>query len=158
MAQDTGKKNIMDAFIGGCKEGFKVATTSTIPYVMMAFVVIKILKQTGLLDLIGMVFEPIMAIFGLPGEASAVLMSALLSMGGAVGVAVGLFESGVLNARDLAILAPSIYLMGSTVQYSGRILGLIEIPKKYYAVMFGIAILNALIALFVMNIITGSYN
>ena len=54
--------------------------------VLMAFVIIKALQITGALDLMGSVFSPVMAVFGLPGEAAAVLIGAWMSMGGAVGV------------------------------------------------------------------------
>ena len=41
----------------------------------MAFVIIKVLQHSGLLDLIGQAFAPIMGIFGLPGEAATVLLA-----------------------------------------------------------------------------------
>ena len=49
---------------------------------------------------------------------------------------------------------PAIYLMGSMVQYLGRCLGTAEVDSKYYGVMVGIAILNALLAMWVMKLIT----
>lgn len=112
-----------DIFVEGAKKGWVIATTSTVPNVLMAFVIIKALQITGALDLMGTVFSPIMAVFGLPGEAAAVLIGAWMSMGGAVGVVITLFDQGILNGTHIAILAPAIYLMGSQVQYMGRIMG-----------------------------------
>ncbi len=145
-------KMVTDIFVEGARKGWNIAVTSTIPNVLMAFVIIKALKITGLLDMIGSVFAPIMAIFGVPGEAAMVLMGAWMSMGGAVGVAVSLFDAGALTGQHLAILAPAIYLMGSQVQYMGRIMGPIGTEGRYIPVMIGISVLNALGAMLVMNI------
>ncbi|KEQ18584.1 MULTISPECIES: YjiG family protein [Endozoicomonas] len=147
------KKMITDIFVEGARKGWAIGTSSTIPNVMMAFIIIKALTITGALDMLSSVFGPVMGVVGLPGEGAAVLMSAIMSMGGAVGVTVGLLSEGLLQARDIAILAPAIYLMGSTIQYAGRILGVIGTEARYYPVLFGICILNAFMAMFVMNIL-----
>ena len=54
------RKNIMDMFIDGARRGFTIATTSLLPNVVMAFVIIQALKVTGLLDIVGKICEPIM--------------------------------------------------------------------------------------------------
>lgn len=46
------KKTILDLFIDGARKGFTIGTTSLLPNVMMAFVIIRILDVTGLLQLI----------------------------------------------------------------------------------------------------------
>jgi spore maturation protein SpmB len=83
------KPMVTDIFVEGAKKGWVIATTSTVPNVLMAFVIIKALQITGALELMGTVFSPVMAVFGLPGEAAAVLIGAWMSMGGAVGGALG---------------------------------------------------------------------
>lgn len=54
---------------------------------------------------------------------------------------------------DLVIMAPAIYLMGSQVQYMGRIMGPIGTEGRYIPVMIAISVLNAFAAMFVMNIL-----
>jgi hypothetical protein len=76
------RKNVMDMFIDGARRGFTIATTNLLPNVVMAFVIIQALKITGLLDWVGHICEPVMALWGLPGEAATVLLAALMSMGG----------------------------------------------------------------------------
>ena len=93
-----------------------IGTTSLLPNVMMAFVIIRILDVTGLLQLIGVVFQPVMGLWGLPGEAATVLITALMSMGGGVGVAMSLYTAGSLDAMQVTVLLPAIYLMGNPVQ------------------------------------------
>ncbi|WP_422462373.1 MULTISPECIES: YjiG family protein [unclassified Endozoicomonas] len=152
-AAPESKKMITDVFVEGARKGWGIGIGSIIPNIMMAFVIIKILSLTGFLKVLATVFGPVMALFGVPGEGAAVLMAAVMSMGGAVGVAVGLLNEGALHARDIAILAPAIYLMGSTIQYAGRILGVIGTEGRRYPVLFGICILNSLMAMFVMNLL-----
>ena len=147
------KQMITDVFVSGVKRGWGIATGSMLPNVLMAFILIYVLKLTGILDLIGTVCGPVMKVFGLPGEALMVLLAAWLSMGGGVGVASSLFAAGTLSLHDIAVLAPAMYLMGSQVQYIGRLLGVVGTPGKYIPVMVLISIINALLALLVMQII-----
>lgn len=153
MSAPASKPMITDVFVAGARKGWNIATSSTIPNVMMAFIIIKALYITGALAMIGKIFAPIMALVGLPGEAAAVLMSAMMSMGGAVGVVMGLYEGGLITGTHIAILAPAIYLMGSIVQYMGRILGVVGTEGARIPVMFAICIINAFIAMFIMNIL-----
>ena len=78
---------LTDVFVSGVKRGWGIATGSMLPNVLMAFILIYVLKLTGILDLIGTVCGPVMKVFGLPGEALMVLLAAWLSMGGGAGVA-----------------------------------------------------------------------
>ncbi|MGL6118151.1 YjiG family protein [Plesiomonas sp.] len=147
------KPMITDIFVAGARKGWNIATTSTVPNILMAFVIIKVLKISGALELMATIFEPVMGLFGLPGEAAAVLLGGWMSMGGGVGVAVSLFTDGTLTGKHLAILAPAIYLMGSQVQYAGRILGVIGTRAKLIPVMIGISVLNAFGAMLLMRVI-----
>ena len=147
------KPMITDVFVKGAIQGWQIATSSTIPNVLMAFVIIKILQHSGLLALIGQAFGPVMGIFGLPGEAATVLLGGWMSMGGGVGVAVALFDQGAINGTHIAILAPSIYLMGSRVQYMGRCLGVIGIKGKDMLMIMTVPVITAILSLFVMRII-----
>ena len=153
MSEMQEKLMLTDVFVSGVKRGWGIATGSMLPNVLMAFILIYVLKLTGILDLIGTVCGPVMKVFGLPGEALMVLLAAWLSMGGGVGVASSLFAAGSLSLHDIAVLAPAIYLMGSQVQYIGRLLGVVGTPGKYIPVMVLISIINALLALLVMQII-----
>ena len=120
----------------------------------MAYVCIKILNVTGLLTLAGKFFAPVMAIWGLPGEAIMVLFSALMSMGGAVGVGMALYNDGGIDERSITIVIPAIYLLGSKIQYLGRLLGTAGVPSRHYPILLSISFLNAGIAMFIMKILT----
>ena len=153
MSHESKNPMVTDVFVKGAVQGWGIATSSTIPNVLMAFVLIRVLQVSGLLDILGAVCAPVMGLFGLPGEAAAVLIAGWMSMGGGVGVAVALFDAGSVSGHDLAILAPAIYLMGSQLQYMGRALGVIGTAGRMIPVLMGISILNAMIAMLIMNII-----
>ena len=147
------KKNVLDLFVEGARRGFTIATTSLLPNVMMAFVIIRILDVTGLLKIIGVVCSPIMALWGLPGEAATVIITSIMSMGGGIGVAVSLYSSGVMDATQVTVLVPAIYLMGNPVQNVGRCLGISGVNTKHYGMIIGICVINALLSIWAMRLI-----
>ncbi|MFW5988374.1 MAG: YjiG family protein [bacterium] len=151
MSDSQQDKMITDVFVEGARRGWNVSVKNMLPNVVMAFVIIHALEISGLLDIIGNILGPVMAIFGLPGEGAAVLAGAWLSMGGGAGVAASLFKSGALNGEHITILLPAIFLMGAQIQYAGRLLGTANVKSEHYGILFGICIFNALISLLVMN-------
>nr|WP_314398621.1 YjiG family protein [uncultured Campylobacter sp.] len=153
MSEQANNKLLTDVFVEGARKGWDIAVHNTIPNVLMAFVIIHILKVSGALDIIGKYLGFVMLPLGLPGESIAVIMAAFLSWGGSAGVLVALVQGGTLTAPDIAVLIPGMALVGSTVQYMGRVLGVLGIPGKHYLALFGICILNAYLAMFVMSLI-----
>ncbi|MGP1533205.1 MAG: YjiG family protein [Campylobacter sp.] len=153
MSEQANNKLLTDVFVEGARKGWDIAVHNTIPNVLMAFVIIHILKVSGALDIIGKYLGFVMLPLGLPGESIAVIMAAFLSWGGSAGVLVALVQGGTLTAPDIAVLIPGMALVGSTVQYMGRVLGVLGIPGKHYLVLFGICILNAYLAMLVMSLI-----
>ncbi|MDT8903043.1 YjiG family protein [Anaeroselena agilis] len=146
-------KTIVDVFVDGARKGWNVGISSILPNVLMAFALIQILKVTGLLTILGKVFGPVMALFGLPGEAVTVLMGAWLSMGGGIGVAASLYTGKILSATHVTILLPAIILMGAQIQYMGRLLGTAGVQTRYYPMLFGISVMNAVIAMLIMRFV-----
>ena len=147
------KKTMPDVFVEGAKKGWTIWSTSTLPNVLMAFVIIRILDVSGLMDILGRIFGPVMAIFGLPGEAIAVLVSAFMSIGGGAGAAAGLYTAGTLTGTHVTILMPAIFLMGSLIQFMGRCLGTAEVNPRYYPLLYGVCIVNALVAMLIMRVL-----
>ena len=153
MATTSKKMMITDVFVNGAFQGWNIATHSTIPNVLMAFVIIKMLNISGALDFIGTCLGPVMAIFGLPGEAAMILLGGWMSMGGGVGVAVALFDKGAVDGTQLAIVIPAIYLMGSQVQYMGRCLGVNGIQGSDMFKIMAVPPIVALLSLWVMRLV-----
>ena len=145
--------NVIDLFVAGAYKGFNIAIKNMMPNVMLAFIIIHALKVTGLLDLIGIYAGPIMALWGLPGQAIAVILASLMSMGGAVGVAAGLLTAGILTPYDATIMLPSMYLMENPVQNVGRCLGTSGVNAAHYPVIIGICVFNALVSIWFMRLV-----
>lgn len=144
--------NPFDIFIGGARRGFTVAVQNLIPNIVMAYTLAYILKVLGIMDFLGGTFGPVMAIFGLPGEAVTVLLAAWLSSSAGVGIVASLLGAGVIDATQATILLPACYLMGSQLQYMGRLLGVADVPKKYWPLLMLISIINACLAMLIMRI------
>lgn len=147
------KPLITDVFVKGARQGWDLATKSMLPNLVMAFVLIKALNVTGLLHYIGLVFEPMMSVFGLPGESAMILASSWLSVGGGLGVLIAFITDGVMNGEQVAIILPSMFIMGGQLQYMGRCLGVIGIKDKMLYVIMLIPIVMAIAALSFLSII-----
>ena len=149
----TQKPLMTEVFVRGARQGWEMATKSMLPNVVMAFVLIKALTVTGLIHYIGIAFEPIMSLFGLPGESAMVLVSAWMSNGGGIGVLIAFISEGVLTGEQLAIILPAMFGMGAQLQYMGRCLGVIGIKDKMLYIIMLIPIVLAFAVMAVMNII-----
>mgnify|MGYP000009546086 FL=1 len=145
--------NPFDIFITGLRKGFNVAINNLMPNVLMAFVLAYILDLFGVMSFLGKVCGPVMSIFDLPGQAITVLCATWLSCGAGVGIAASLLASGTLNAHDITILSPALLLMASQIQYMGRLLGVADVPKKYWPMLMFNSILMASIGMLIMRFI-----
>ena len=150
-AKPAASNNPFDIFVIGARKGFQVAINNLMPNIMMAYVIAEILNLLGAMQFIGKLFAPMMGIFGLPGEAVTVLLTTWLSSSAGTGVAVSLITKGVLNGTHASILIPALFLMGAQLQYMGRLLGVADVPKKYWPLLMLASILNACIAMIVMR-------
>lgn len=152
-AEIKASRNILDMFMDGARNGYQIAVHNLIPALVMAFVLIRVLEVTGLLKTVGNICGPVMLLWGLPGEAATVILASVMSMGGAVGVAASLYTSGHLSAVHLSALLPAIYLMGNPVQNVGRVLGLSESNPRHYTAILTIGAINALLSIWVMQLL-----
>ena len=150
---NTQSKNPFDVFVIGARKGWNIAVNNMIPNVLMAFAIAHILDLLGVLNFMSVIFGPVMGIFGLPGQAVMALLTAWLSLSAGVGMAVSLAGQGLLSGTHLTILLPAMVLMGSQLQYMGRLLAVADVKKKYWPLLMLTSILNAVIAMFIMRIL-----
>ena len=145
------KGNPFDIFVNGARKGWQIGVNNLVPNILMAYVIAYILNLLGVMGLLGHWLGPVMGLLGLPGEALIVLLTIWLSCSAGVGVAAAMFSQGLLNPEHLTILAPAFILMGSQLQYMGRLLGTADVPKKYWPLLMAISIINAIIGMIVMR-------
>lgn len=151
MAEQVTSNNPFDIFIDGMRKGWNVCTNYLMPNVVMAFIITHILKLLGILTLLEKIFGPVMGVFDLPGVAIAVLMATWLSCGAGVGVAASFLAQGSLTPHDITILAPAFILMASQIQYMGRLLGVADVPKKYWPLLMVNSILMAFLGMIMIR-------
>ena len=144
-------KTPFDIFIIGLRKGLDIGLYSLLPNVLMAFVLTYMLQLFGVMDFLGRTCGGVMGLFDLPGEAITVLMATWLSCGAGVGVAASLAASGVLGPHEITILSPAFIFMASQIQYMGRLLGVANVPKKYWPVLMFNSVFMACIAMTIMR-------
>lgn len=143
--------NALEVFISGLRKGAAIGVRFMLPALIAAFVVIEMLQVSGVLRLLAEHVSGVMAVFGLPGEALAVLIAALASAAGAIGMVAGLASRGLLTPEHVAILLPGILLMGSQLQFFGRILAVAGVSSERVPVMMAIGLMNAVGAMLIMR-------
>jgi uncharacterized membrane protein len=143
--------NALEVFISGLRKGAAIGVRFMLPALIAAFVVIEMLQVSGVLRLLAEHVSGVMAVFGLPGEALAVLIAAWASAAGAIGMVAGLASRGLLTPEHVAILLPGILLMGSQLQFFGRILAVAGVSSERVPVMMAIGLMNAVGAMLIMR-------
>ncbi|MCI5992306.1 MAG: hypothetical protein PUK32_05670 [Sutterella sp.] len=143
--------NALEVFISGLRKGAAIGVRFMLPSLIAAFVVIEMLQVSGVLRLLAEHVSGVMAVFGLPGEALAVLIAAWASAAGAIGMVAGLASRGLLTPEHVAILLPGILLMGSQLQFFGRILAVAGVSSERVPVMMAIGLMNAVGAMLIMR-------
>ena len=151
--QQPAKKtnNPFDIFIIGARKGLNITLNNLVPNILMAYAVAEVLRILGVMKMVGEIFGPLMFVFGLPGEAVTVVLTAWLSSSASVGLAANMAANGILDARHVTILMPCFFLLGAQLQYMGRLLGVADVPKRYWPLLMSASLLNALCAMLVMN-------
>lgn len=143
--------NALEVFISGLRKGAAIGVRFMLPALIAAFVVIEMLQVSGVLRLLAEHVSGVMAVFGLPGEALAVLIAAWASAAGAIGMVAGLASRGLLTPEHVAILLPGILLMGSQLQFFGRILAVAGVSSERVPVMMAIGLMNAVGAMLIVR-------
>ena len=143
--------NPFDIFIIGARKGLNITLNNLVPNILMAYAVAEVLRILGVMKMVGEIFGPLMFVFGLPGEAVTVVLTAWLSSSASVGLAANMAANGILDARHVTILMPCFFLLGAQLQYMGRLLGVADVPKRYWPLLMSARLLNALCAMLVMN-------
>lgn len=145
-------KGLIDVFLDGSKKGINLWLYMLVPGTFFGYAATQILNVTGLLGILGRVFEPVMALFGLPGEAVTVLFTAVLALPGGGASAAALASEGILSARQVTILFPMIFCLGNQVQFLGRVLSVTKVEGRRYWVFMVIGLICASISGLFLNV------
>lgn len=145
--QATPKRTLLEEFVFGAKNGFYLSVERIIPAMILAYVLILFLKITGLMTIIGNLVAPIMAIFGLPGEAIVALISAFFAKAAGCATAATLYNDGVINAAQATILFPACITMGTLIGHFVRCVMASGANPKHHTLLMCIPIIDALVSM-----------
>lgn len=153
MNEKTQKKSLVDVFSAGCRRGFNMSINSIMPAMILGYVLIQFLQMSGLMDVIGKVFQPVMGIFGLPGSALAVLLAAFFAKASGCSMAALMYTEGLLTLGQCAILMPACMIMGTLIGGYARIILVSGSNRKYHGLLFCLPLLDAAISMWIMRLI-----
>lgn len=147
------KKGLIEVFMGGAKKGLYIGLEQILPAMVLGYVIVEILKLTGIIDMLGIVFGPVMGIFGLPGESVVVLLSAFFAKAAGAATAANLFSEGIINAAQATILLMPSMLMGTLVGHYARIVLVSDANPKYRGLLLAIPIVDSIVGMLLMRLI-----
>ena len=157
MSAETSKKpakvGMIETFLSGAKKGWGIAINTIMPAMVLGYVLVQVFNVTGVMDVLGNICGPIMGVFGLPGEASTVLISAFFAKAAGAATAFNLYQTGVITAAQATICVMPSMLMGTLVGHYARIVLVTETNKKYTLLMFLIPLFDAALGMILMRLI-----
>ncbi len=155
--QDTAaiqpKRSLLEEFMFGAKNGFYLGVEKIIPAMIIAYVLITFLKITGLMAIIGNIISPVMAIFGLPGEAIVALISAFFAKAAGAATAATLYADGTINAIQATILFPATITMGTLIGHFVRCVVTAGTNPKHHPLIIAVPIIDAVLSMFLTRMI-----
>lgn len=152
-AKEKKKNGAIEVFMGGAKKGLYIGLEQILPAMILGYVIVEIFKLTGIINVLGFVFGPIMGIFGLPGESVVVLLSAFFAKAAGAATAANLFSEGVINAAQATILLMPSMLMGTLIGHYARIVLVSDTNPKYRTLLLAIPIIDSILGMLLMRLI-----
>lgn len=147
------KPNIIEEFMAGAKKGFYIGVEMIAPAMVLAYVLILGLDITGLMKIIGNLLSPVMAVFGLPGEAVVALIAAFFAKAAGAAATASLYSNGTLTAAQATILFPACITMGTLIGHFVRIVIVSNANKNWHKLLLCVPIVDAILAMFITKIV-----
>jgi spore maturation protein SpmB len=141
------KLTIVEEFVAGAKKGFYIGAEMIAPAMVLAYVLIQFLDITGLMTIVGRLLGPVMAVFGLPGEAIVALVAAFFAKAAGCATAATLYSKGIINAAQATILFPACVTMGTLIGHFVRIVIVANTNKKWHSVLICVPLVDAVVVM-----------
>ena len=146
------KKNVLDVFLSGSKKGVNLWFNNMIPSVAIAGLLVTLIDVTGLQDLLGTIFSPLMSIVGLPGEAAVLWVASFMTMSVAIIGALPLLAEGVLTAQHAAILLAMIMATTAPAKII-RMASAADVDNKTMYICYGLTFVCSFLCGIVMRFV-----
>lgn len=147
------KPSLVEEFVAGAKKGFYVGVELVAPAMVLAYVLVQFLDITGLMTYIGKLLGPVMAIFGLPGEAIVALIAAFFAKAAGAATAATLYSRGLITATQATILFPACVTMGTLIGHFVRIVIVSNVNKKWHPILLCVPLIDAVVVMFMTRIV-----
>ena len=141
------KPSIVEEFVAGAKKGFYIGAEMIAPAMVLAFVLIQFLDITGLMTIVGKAVGPVMAVFGLPGEAVVALVAAFFAKAAGCATAATLYSKGLITAQQATILFPACVTMGTLIGHFVRIVIVSNANKRWHPLLLCVPVIDAAIVM-----------
>ncbi len=151
VTQQEKRPSTMQVFMQGAGKGLNVVVKSMLPAIVMAYAVITILENIGILELIGKVCDPFMALFGLPGVAITCILTGFMNKGGGVATALSLLATGSLTVYDATVLVMPIMILGGFMQQYIRIVVVGETLPRHRKYIILITVVMTFVSIWIMH-------
>ena len=147
------KKSFVEIFMDGAYKGWTMGIRSMLTALVLAYALMSMLDVSGAMDLLEVVFSPVMGILSLPGVAITPLIAALMSKPGGVAAAVALYNQGLMTDREVTAIFPALVLMGGLVSQYVRVVVVSGTEKSKHGLLIGNTIVIALLSIPLMNLL-----
>ncbi len=147
------KQNVIELFMAGAKKGFYLGAEIIAPALILAYVLVQFLTITGLMTVIGHLLSPVMALFGLPGEAIVALIAAFFAKAAGAATVATMYAAGQLTAAQATILFPACITMGTLLAGFVRVIIVSNANKKWQGILLFIPILDAMLSMWITEAI-----
>ena len=147
------KPSIVEEFVAGAKKGFYIGAEMIAPAMVLAYVLIEFLNITGLMVIVGKAVGPVMAVFGLPGEAVVALVAAFFAKAAGCATAASLYSQGVIDAKQATILFPACVTMGTLIGHFVRIVITSNANKKWHPLLLCIPLIDAAVVMLLTRVV-----
>ena len=147
------KLSIVEEFVAGAKKGFYIGAEMVAPAMVLAYVLIQFLTITGLMPIVGKAVGPVMALFGLPGEAIVALVAAFFAKAAGCATAASLYSQGIITAAQATILFPACVTMGTLIGHFVRIVIDSNANAKWHPLLLTVPIIDAIVVMWLTKIV-----
>ena len=147
------KLSVIEMFMAGAKKGFYIGVEQILPAMVLGYVLVEFLTLTGLVDLLGKLFGPVLAVFGLPGEAVVVLIAAFFAKASGAAAGLNMYNAGQLSAAQATVCIMPSMLMGTLVGHYARIVLVADANPKYRGLLLAIPLIDSALGMLIVRIL-----
>lgn len=128
---------LYETFTDGAKDGFKVAV-NIIPYLVAIIVAISMFRASGIIEMLGNLFAPVLAHFNVPVDTIPIMFVRSLSGSAALGVFSDIANSHGANDYATKLAAVMVGSSETTFYVLAVYFGAVGISKLRYALIVGL--------------------